>query len=242
VRAGPLDLAGQLRHGHDIPATGPIGDFAEFDLGTVTITDNMFSLYTDHADVITDRGAFPYYGWAWIRLVPAQTEYQINCWDDDHQDPVLATSTNVGDLIATDGVWTEFLYTPSRPYPSILAGADEENYGLPVMRFFANGISNGEYEVIANLYTNTAGRDMRYYYGYTPGDPNNPKLRVGSWTTANLSGYWSNEALRVQVGVNNLTNEGPKADETDSWPFYPQEYHNGVGRQYYLRVSYSMGG
>ena len=75
--------------------TGPIGDFAEFDLGTVTITDNMFTLYTDHADVITDRGAFPYYGWAWVRLVPAQVEYQINCWEDDHQDPVLATTQNV---------------------------------------------------------------------------------------------------------------------------------------------------
>ncbi len=76
---------------------------------------------------------------------------------------------------------------------------------------------------------------------YTPGDPNNPKLTIGSWTTANLSGYWTNDALRVQVGVNNLTNEGPKADETDSWPFYPQEYHNAIGRQYYLRVSYNTG-
>ncbi len=68
------------------------------------------------------------------------------------------------------------------------------------------------------------------------------KLTIGSWTTANLSGYWTNDKLRVQAGVNNVTNEGPKADETDSWPFYPQEYHNGIGRQYYLRVSYDTGG
>ncbi len=65
-------------------------------------------------------------------------------------------------------------------------------------------------------------------------------LRIDSWTTMNLSGYWTNDALRVQVGVNNLANEGPNPDETDSWPFYPQEYHNAIGRQYYLRVSYDM--
>lgn len=77
---------------------------------------------------------------------------------------------------------------------------------------------------------------------YTPGDPDNPKLTISSWTTANLSGYWTNDQLRVQVGVNNLANEGPKADETDSWPFYPQEYHNAIGRQYYLRLEYNTGG
>jgi iron complex outermembrane receptor protein len=77
---------------------------------------------------------------------------------------------------------------------------------------------------------------------YTPGDPDNPRLTIGSWTTANLSGYWTNDKLRVQAGVNNLSNEGPKADETDSWPFYPQEYHNAIGRQFYLRVSYDTGG
>jgi len=150
---------------------GPAGDFAEFDLGTVTVTDNVFALYTDHADVLYDRGSFPYYGWAWIRLVPTQAEAQINCWEDDHQNPVLATTDVVGDLVATDGLWTEFLYLPSRDYPTILADADEEDYGLPVMEFYTSGLSNGEYEVIANLYTSGAGRDMRYYYGFTPGDP-----------------------------------------------------------------------
>jgi iron complex outermembrane receptor protein len=67
-------------------------------------------------------------------------------------------------------------------------------------------------------------------------------LRIKSWTTMNLSGYWTNDKLRAQIGVNNLANTGPKADETDSWPFYPQEYHNAIGRQYYLRVSYNTGG
>ena len=66
-------------------------------------------------------------------------------------------------------------------------------------------------------------------------------LRIDSWTTMNLSGYWTNDRLRAQIGVNNLANEGPNPDETDSWPFYPQEYHNAIGRQYYLRVSYNTG-
>ncbi len=75
---------------------------------------------------------------------------------------------------------------------------------------------------------------------YSPDD--GVKLTIGSWTTANLSGYWTNDSLRIQAGVNNLTDEGPKADETDSWPFYPQEYHNAIGRQFYLRASYEFGG
>ncbi len=77
---------------------------------------------------------------------------------------------------------------------------------------------------------------------FTPGDPDNPRLTVGSWTTANLSGYWADDVLRVQAGVNNLANQGPKADETDAWPFYPRGYQNAVGRQYYLRVTYHLGG
>lgn len=67
------------------------------------------------------------------------------------------------------------------------------------------------------------------------------KLTVNSFTTANISGYWTNDRMRAQVGVNNFTNEGPNADETDSWPFYPQSYHNAIGRQWYLRVSYNTG-
>lgn len=96
---------------------------------------------------------------------------RINCWDDQHQKPVLLTSTDDSDLSDTDGQWTEYLYTYGRYYPSVLAGVDEEDFGLPVMRFYASGIANGEYEVIANLFTAASGRDMRYYYGYTLDNP-----------------------------------------------------------------------
>ena len=95
----------------------------------------------------------------------------INCWEDEHQSPLLATTTNAGDLSTTDGQWTEFYYS-LRYYSTILAGVGEESHGLPVMCFYADGIANGQYEVIANLYTATSGRDMRYYYGYSPNEPN----------------------------------------------------------------------
>ena len=97
--------------------------------------------------------------------------HQINCWEDDHQEPVLATTVVGGDLIPDDGLWTELLYLPSRDYPTLLAAYDEESSGLPVMRCYDSGIPNGEYEIFANLYTSSSGRDMRYHYGFTPVDP-----------------------------------------------------------------------
>jgi uncharacterized repeat protein (TIGR01451 family) len=151
--------------------TGPTGDFAEFELGTVTVTDSLFELYTDYAEDLGGT-AFEYFGWGWIRLEPVTADVQIDAWDNDHQDPVLTTTTDASDLDETDGEWTEFHYVSGgRPYPSVMAGVDEENSGLPTMRFYADGITNGEYEVIANLYTAGSGRDMRYYYGYTAADP-----------------------------------------------------------------------
>ena len=165
-----FDPAHVRAHSVDVTA-GPVGDFAEFDLGTVTVTGNRFNLYTDHAQVIVNRGAFPYFGWAWIRLLPVSPEQQINCWEDDHQEPVLATTTNPADLLPTDGRWTEFHYAAGgRPFPAVFAGAEEENHGLPVMRFYGD-VPNGTYELIANLYTSGAGRNMRYYYGFTPDAP-----------------------------------------------------------------------
>ena len=59
--------------------SGPIGDFAESDLGTVTVTDYRFNLYTDQAELLTDRDSFPAFGWAWIRLEPTSEEILVNC-------------------------------------------------------------------------------------------------------------------------------------------------------------------
>jgi hypothetical protein len=94
----------------------------------------------------------------------------FNCWDDAHQTPVLATTTDASQLIPNDGIWTEFLY-PLRGYPGVFAASGEAAFGLPVMRFHDLGIANGTYDAYAKLYTNDPGRNMRYYFGYTPVAP-----------------------------------------------------------------------
>jgi hypothetical protein len=43
--------------------------FREVILGNVTINDGFFNLYVQDADLLT--GSYPYFGWAWIRLLPA---------------------------------------------------------------------------------------------------------------------------------------------------------------------------
>jgi uncharacterized repeat protein (TIGR01451 family) len=99
------------------------------------------------------------------------TGYQttLDCSNDSHQDPVLATTTDVNTLNynLAAGQWTEFLYTLSRPYPSVMAAASYVGT-LPTMHFYANGIPNGRFRVIANLYDNAP---MRYYFGFTSAEP-----------------------------------------------------------------------
>ena len=76
----------------------------------------------------------------------------VNCWEDNHQDPVLATTTdpNVLTYNAAAGQWTEFHYTlGNRPFPSVMASALHTST-LPTMHFYAGGIPNGRYEVIAH--------------------------------------------------------------------------------------------
>ena len=143
--------------------------------GLVNFDNNLSDGSTPYYQYVDDIFGFSYMspptGSGITFISDGSTSIRINCWEDDHQDPVLTTTENTTDLVENDGQWTEFLYTPSRDYPSILAGADEEDHGLPVLRFYASGIPNGDYEILANLYTSSSGRDMRYYYGFNPGEP-----------------------------------------------------------------------
>jgi len=50
--------------------TGQRGSFNEYALGTVTVTNGVFEIFVDRADLVPGRGTYPYFGWAWIRLVP----------------------------------------------------------------------------------------------------------------------------------------------------------------------------
>ena len=162
-----FDPADALAHSVDVPGGATGEQHNEYSLGTVEITDGAFNLYVQDAELLS--GTYGFFGWAWVRLVPVgPADTTINLWEDGHQDPVLVTTANAGDIVDTDGLWTEFLYTPSRPYPTILAHHLEyENHALPLMHFYADGIPNGRYEVFANLYDNAG---MRYFYGFDPAD------------------------------------------------------------------------
>ncbi len=94
----------------------------------------------------------------------------IDCSDDLHQDPVLATATDALNLVADDGQWTEYAYPP-RGVKAVMADAGEAAYGLPAMRCYSGGIPNGTYTVSASLYTDSRRPSMRYFYGYNAGNP-----------------------------------------------------------------------
>ncbi len=185
------------------------GDFSLYTLGTVTVSNGVFEMFVDKADLLT-VGGYPYYGWAWLLLqptgntptatpvpgatatpVPGPTAtpipgatatpvpptntpipasptptgggVRINVYDDANQSPVLATTTNAGDLITTDNQWTEFLFV-DRGYPGVFAGTNETP---PTLRIFGP-VPNGSYTLIANLYRSN---DIRYFWGLSSANP-----------------------------------------------------------------------
>ena len=83
-----------------VGGAGGTDQHEEYSLGTVEITDGTFNIYVQDADMLGT--GYNFFGWAWIRLVPVD-EILINCWEDDHQNPVLATTEIVADLVETDG-------------------------------------------------------------------------------------------------------------------------------------------
>lgn len=84
--------------------------------------------------------------------------------------------------------------------------------------------------------------DFENEYGYTPTDLGVPTFEVKEHVEVNLSAkYYVLPSLSIQAGVNNLFNQGPEVDWTDNeWPHFAQDYHNPVGRSYYLQGEYSF--
>ena len=70
----------------------------------------------------------------------------INCWEDNHQDPVLYTFYDSTQFVPDDDQWDEFHYN-QRDYPGVFAGQTENP---PVMKFYTV-VPNGTYRVIANF-------------------------------------------------------------------------------------------
>ncbi|MBE7436701.1 MAG: DUF4082 domain-containing protein [Anaerolineales bacterium] len=184
----------------DVPGGATGTQHREYSLGNITITNGTFNIYVRDADWLGGQD-YRFFGWAWIRLVPVYGDTTINAWEDNHQDPVLTTTTNPAAIIGTDGFWTEFLYTPSRPYPTILAGVDEENHGLPTMRFYADGIPNGTYQVFANLYDNAS---MRYYYGFSAGNPKEFSIDLPGGATGTQHREYSLGNITITDGTFNI--------------------------------------
>ncbi|MEM3551631.1 MAG: hypothetical protein QXV01_11145, partial [Candidatus Bathyarchaeia archaeon] len=77
-------------------------EFAELNLGRVTITDGNFELYTRGADLI--EGSDYFYGWAWIKLVPTEVQRHY-----------IIRAQPYGNVITT---YTEFTPTGIMPSPS----------------------------------------------------------------------------------------------------------------------------
>jgi hypothetical protein len=178
-------------------------EFAEYSLGTVTITNGRFDLWASDGDVINDAAYL--FGWGAISLtsVNANPDATIQSWDDGHQDPVLPTITNGGLLNDHDGQWDEFWAQGYRPTPAIYAGHNEfESNGLQPIHFFSAGIPNGSYEVRANLYTYI---HTRYYYGFTR-DEAIAKTRFVDNVKGEQNGSGGLEFAEYSLGTVNITN------------------------------------
>ena len=110
----------------------------------------------------------------------------------------MATTTDVPTLVSNSasGLWTEFLYTTARPYPSVMGSALHTPV-QPTMHFFSNGIPNGQYEVYANLYDTMP---LRYFYGFTSEDP----IALSVDTTGGATGTQHRE---YSLGTITITDE-----------------------------------
>ncbi len=113
--------------------------------------------------------------------VVTPTPIVVNVYEDTHQSPVLATTTDAGALITNDNQWTEFLWV-GRGYPGVFWATGETP---PVMRFYAT-VPNGTYTFAANLYWN---QNLRYYWGTTAGNPTQFSVDVTNGTAGSFSEY-----------------------------------------------------
>ncbi|MFV8818983.1 TonB-dependent receptor [Haliea sp. E17] len=73
---------------------------------------------------------------------------------------------------------------------------------------------------------------------FDPGDIIGGETVDDQWRF-NLSGGWDiTDNWSVQLGVNNVTDEGPNEDPTETgWPEYNQSYYDALGREYYGRIT-----
>jgi hypothetical protein len=193
-RAFSIDTAGG--------ATGP--QHVEYVLGTVDITTNAFNLYVN--DAVRLGGTNDVFGWAWVRLAPVEPEPPVditfNLYEDSHQDPDLTTTSDVPTLTSNsvNQQWTEFLYTTSRPYPSIMGSALHIPV-TPTMHFSSTGIPNGEYEVFALLYDTNP---LQYFFGFSSDDPQAASVNTAGGASGEQHREYSLGTITITNGAFDL--------------------------------------
>lgn len=52
--------------------SGTPGDFAEYPLGTVTVTNGLVEIFVQRAEALPGGNDYPFWGWAWLRLIPQE--------------------------------------------------------------------------------------------------------------------------------------------------------------------------
>lgn len=106
-----------------------------------------------------------------VTFVDPSAVTSVDLWRDEHQEPVLAATSDARALDESDGRWTEY-YLPARGFASVMAGVDEfERHALPPERFSAAGLPAGDYDVVGTVYVGPPGRDLRYFYGFAGESP-----------------------------------------------------------------------
>jgi hypothetical protein len=114
----------------------------------------------------------------------------INCWENNHQNPLLTITTNPADLIPDDNLWTEFFWS-GRPYPGIFAAYSE----TPPLFQCTGAVPNGTYMLNANLYWS---HNLRYFWGTTASNPEANFVDVTSGNSGNFA--------EVPLGTVTVTN------------------------------------
>jgi hypothetical protein len=140
------------------------------------------------------------------------TGITINLWEDNHQGPVLTTTSDRGDLNETDNQWTEFLWT-SRGYPGVFAGSHETP---PLMRFYAS-VPNGTYTLIANLYWND---NLRYYWGYSANNPEQYSYDVTRGSRGNFAEYTLGKVMVTNGQFELYTRRADSLSGGNGYPFW----------------------
>lgn len=149
---------------------------------TPTLTDTpMSSLTATPTNTLTSSQTATSVPSGTLTPAPTPAPIRINVWEDGRQDPVLATTSRVADLVANDNQWTEFLWG-SRGYPGVFAAYGERP---PLMRFYS-AVPDGTYTLVANLYWN---RNLRYDWGTSGANPEQFSYDVTSGNSGNFAEY-----------------------------------------------------